>query len=135
MGSIGELKTHRQPGVFEAERGAFVEISRRLKLFFAKVQVDKATGCWKWTGAVRRWSREPWDGGYGAFWDGDRVVRAHVWLYRVYFGDLDAGQVLLHQCDERRCVNVFQHIRPGSQAENIVDMVMKGRAKFFKKGN
>lgn len=112
-----------------------MEISSRLKLFFAKVQVNHATGCWIWTAAVRRWSKEPWDGGYGAFWDGEKMVRAHVWLYRVYFGDLGAGQVLLHECDERRCVNVFQHIKPGTQLENVEDMIKKGRAKFSRKSS
>jgi hypothetical protein len=102
-------------------------ISERLKLFMRKVWFGPLTGCWYWTGAISRWKREPWDGGYGAFWDGDKVVRAHVWLYRRIVGEIPAGQVLLHGCDNRRCVNVLKHIRPGTQLENVKDMVAKGR--------
>jgi hypothetical protein len=34
--------------------------------FWKKVRVDTITGCWIWKASVRRWSREPWDGGYMA---------------------------------------------------------------------
>ena len=105
----------------------------RLRLFLAKVWVGPLTGCWHWTGAIRRWSREPWDGGYGAFWDGEKVVRAHVWLYRQLHGEVPAGQLLLHDCDNRRCVNVVDHIYPGTQKQNVEDMIAKGRASFSRK--
>lgn len=104
--------------------------SKRLKLFMTKVWVGPLTGCWHWTGALRRWSREPWDGGYGAFWDGEKVVRAHVWFYRQLIGEVPDGQVLLHDCDNRACVNVAAHIYPGTQKQNVQDMIAKGRAAF-----
>lgn len=100
----------------------------RLGLFLDKIWIGPLTGCWYWTGAIRRWSREPWDGGYGAFWDGERVVRAHVWFYRQLVGEIPAGKVLLHECDNRRCVNVVRHIRPGTQRQNVADMLAKGRS-------
>ena len=100
----------------------------RLSLFFSKVWRGPLTGCWHWTGALRTWSREPWDGGYGAFWNGAKVVRAHVWLYRQLVGEVPAGKVLLHGCDNRKCVNVMYHIYPGTQAENVQDMIEKGRS-------
>jgi len=100
----------------------------RLRLFFGKIWIGPITGCWHWTGAIRRWSREPWDGGYSAFWDGRGVVRGHIWLWRQYFGEIPAGQVLLHDCDNRRCVNIFRHIRLGTQHENVKDMLAKGRS-------
>lgn len=102
----------------------------RLQLFYKHVWKGPLTGCWHWTGALRRWSKEPWDGGYGAFWDGSKVVRAHVWLYKQLIGAIPAGQVLLHSCDNRKCVNVFDHIKPGTQKQNVEDMIAKGRASF-----
>ncbi len=97
--------------------------------FICKVDMSAAGGCWLWTGAVRRWSREPWDGGYGAFWHQGKVVRAHVFCFWWLFGAVPDGKVLLHHCDNRRCVNVVDHVRPGTQQENIRDMVTKRRAR------
>jgi hypothetical protein len=105
----------------------------RLKFFYNHVWKGPLTGCWHWTGALRRWSKEPWDGGYGAFWDGTKVVRAHVWLYRQLIGEIPAGKVLLHSCDNRKCVNVFDHITPGTQKQNVEDMIAKGRASFCRR--
>lgn len=104
-------------------------IRDRLRLFLSKIWVGPLTGCWHWTGALRRWSKEPWDGGYAAFWDGERVVRGHVWIYQQLVGEVPPGKVLLHSCDNRKCVNVIDHIKPGTQLENIEDMVRKGRAR------
>lgn len=107
-----------------------MDAGERLLLFFQKVKIGSIARCWTWTGAIRTWSKEPWDGGYGAFWDGERVVRAHVWLYRQLVGPVKPGKVLLHDCDNRRCVNVITHIYPGTQLQNVKDMIKKGRASF-----
>lgn len=112
-----------------------MDTDSRLKLFLRKVWFGPLTGCWHWTGALRTWSKEPWDGGYGAFWDGEKVVRAHVWLYQRLIGEIPAGQVLLHDCDNRKCVNVASHIYPGTQKQNVQDMIKKGRASFFRKSS
>lgn len=79
--------------------------------------------------------QEFWDGGYGAFWDGEKVVRAHVWLYRQLIGEIPVGQVLFHDCDNRRCVNVVAHIYPGTQKQNVQDMIEKGRASFSRESS
>lgn len=103
--------------------------------FWKKVRVSRRTGCWNWTGALRTWNREPWDGKYGAFWMNGRVHRAHKVAYRIMFGEVPEGKVLLHSCDNRRCVNVLRHVRPGTQLQNVLDMVRKGRQRngFSKK--
>ncbi len=95
--------------------------------FIEKVDLHAPGGCWNWTASTRRWRREPWDGGYGAFWWKGRIVRAHLFAYWFYFGKVPSGKVLLHGCDNRLCVNVIDHVRPGTQLENIADMVKKGR--------
>ena len=91
--------------------------------FLSKVERDQY-GCWIWTAAVRTWSREPWDGGYGAFFVGGRVVRAHKWIYEKLVGPIPPGEVLLHSCDNRRCVCIW-HIQPGTQLQNVRDMLEK----------
>lgn len=96
--------------------------------FLRRIVRSPFTGCWLWAGALSRWKREPWDGGYGQFKVDGRVVRAHRWLYERVVGPVPSGQVLLHTCDRRNCVNVY-HLYPGTQLENIADMVAKGRAK------
>lgn len=101
--------------------------------FWSKVKIDTGTGCWVWTAAISTWSKEPWDGGYGAFKLGSRVVRAHIVAYQIIFGSVPNGKVLLHGCDNRRCVNVLDHIQPGTQAENVKDMLSKGRSSHQRK--
>lgn len=105
--------------------------TREVDRFVEKVDMHAPGGCWLWTGAVRRWNKEPWDGGYGAFWFRGRVVRAHLFAHWWLFGKMPRRKVLLHSCDNRRCVNVVDHVKPGTQLENIEDMVKKGRARFF----
>jgi hypothetical protein len=97
--------------------------------FWSKVKIDPATGCWVWTASVRTWKAEPWDGGYPAFKVGGKVVRGHIFAYQILFGSLPPrGKVLLHDCDNRRCVNVLGHIKPDTQEKNVKDMLAKGRS-------
>lgn len=97
--------------------------------FWSKVKVDLATGCWIWTASVRTWKREPWDGGFGAFFLYGKMERAHKVAYRILFGCWPPkGKVLRHGCDNRRCVNVLAHIQPGTQKQNVQDMIARGRS-------
>lgn len=78
-------------------------------------------GCWPWTGYV-----DP-DTGYGQFWDGTRLVKAH----RFAFGDVPPGLVVDHHCHNmsgcrdvpcahRRCCNPA-HLRAVTQSKNSID--------------
>lgn len=53
-----------------------------------------------------------------------RQGAAHRIAYRQHYGELPP--LLRHTCDNRRCVNPL-HLVPGTQAENMQDMVERGR--------
>lgn len=77
--------------------------------FAALVEVDEATGCWLWTGAIS-------DTGYGNFWLRGGTVLAHRYSW-ARSRALPFGMTLDHLCRVRRCVNPA-HLEPVTQAEN-----------------
>jgi len=82
-------------------------------LFWSKV--EKGSGCWIWQGRVSR------NGGYGQF-----VVRAHRLSVELTSGPIPEGLVVLHLCDNPRCVRP-DHLRVGTSKENTQDAIAKGR--------
>jgi len=86
--------------------------------FWAKVR--KADGCWVWTACVDT-------SGYGKLSVGSREFdRAHRISYRLHHGPIPEGLLVLHRCDNRRCVNPA-HLFLGSIQDNMRDMVSKER--------
>lgn len=85
--------------------------------------VDEDTGCWIWGRA--RFS----SGGYGAVTIGGRTLRAHRVAYEDAKGRIPAGLHVLHSCDRPPCVNP-DHLRVGTNAENIQDRVERGRRTY-----
>jgi hypothetical protein len=75
--------------------------------------------CHLWLGADKR--------AYGKFWDGDKYESAHRVSYRLHKGEIPAGMVVMHTCDVSNCVNP-NHLVLGTQSENVIDCVVKGRA-------
>lgn len=55
-----------------------------------------------------------------------RKLLAHRHIYEQCFGTIKRGNVILHLCDNPKCVNP-EHLRQGTQAENVRDMDRKGR--------
>lgn len=78
--------------------------------------------CWPWTAFCD-------ENGYGIFWDGERITRAHRWSYRRFVGPIPGGLVPDHtchdpaecrlgiECPHRRCVN-WRHLEPVTNREN-----------------
>lgn len=86
---------------------------------------DQEGECWPWTGTtvtVRNLSR-------GILrWDSIQQ-QAHRVAWQITHGPIPAGSVIYHTCDNPICVNV-KHLRCGTQANNIKDMVAKDRQRF-----
>lgn len=72
-------------------------------------------GCLVWTGAVK-------DTGYGALWDGHRVVRPHRWAYEQANGPIPAGVDIDHSCGNRLCCNAA-HLRVATRKQNMENLV------------
>jgi hypothetical protein len=103
---------------------AFVSIPPRngrapVKSFDARLKFDEATGCWNWTGAIDRY-------GYGNVKRAGKNLRAHRYAYEKLIGPIPAGACVLHSCDNPACCNP-DHLRPGSQKDNIRDAIDRGR--------
>ena len=79
--------------------------------------------CWLWTGALDTH-------GYGQFRDDDRQVHAHRFAYEQAYGLIQDGLSVLHDCpdgDRRDCVRP-SHLWLGTTADNMADMVRKGKS-------
>lgn len=85
-----------------------------------KYSLDNNTGCWNWNGCVGTH-------GYGVLTFKQKHYLAHRFYYEKHKGKIPKGKCLLHKCDNRRCVNP-EHLRPGTRAENQLDMKQKGRS-------
>jgi len=88
--------------------------------FWAKV--NKTETCWLWTGA------DDGSEGYGKFEEGGMWHRAHRLSYKWHNGALVPGLVILHNCDNPKCIRP-DHLIQGTQKENMQDMVRRGRAR------
>ncbi|WP_413252757.1 HNH endonuclease [Streptomyces griseoaurantiacus] len=88
--------------------------------------------CWPWVGFIP-------PQGYGQFTADDPVgkrrnYKSHRWLMGHLRGkELEPDEVVLHSCDVRKCCNP-RHLRIATHAENMADMVAKGRGQNQNKG-
>lgn len=76
-------------------------------------------GCWEWTG-----SRD--DDGYGWFWMHGVNLAAHRASWIIHYGEIPAGKLVCHTCDNPPCINP-NHLFVGTQQDNSTDSKVKGR--------
>jgi hypothetical protein len=89
------------------------------KSFDQRLELDEETGCWNWTGA-----KTP--DGYGNLKRGGKSIAAHRYAFEKLVGPIPSGACILHSCDNPACCNP-DHLRVGSQKENIHDAIERGR--------
>lgn len=66
--------------------------------------------------------------GYGLIKRKDGTqLRAHRVAYELAYGEIPSGMFVCHRCDNPRCIRP-SHLFLGSHAENMADMVIKGRS-------
>lgn len=82
-------------------------------------KVNKTEDCWIWMKSK--------DGsGYGTISYLGKVYKAHRLSYELEFGSFDKSLRVLHLCDNPSCIRP-SHLFLGSQSDNMIDMVKKGR--------
>lgn len=85
-------------------------------------------GCKIWMGGLV-------DNRYGAYWDGVKQHRAHVYSYERKHGKVPEGKIVCHTCDTTVCVEE-NHLYAGTHQSNMDDKVNKERqARLFGKDN
>lgn len=75
--------------------------------------------CWLWNKAIA-------DTGYGILNFNGKTIAAHRLSYKLHKGEIPKGLFVMHSCDVRACINP-DHLRLGTNADNVADMVSKGR--------
>ncbi len=87
------------------------------------VMPSDASDCWIWCGAVA-------STGYGALRVAKKTINAHRLALTFKLGREPIGKAL-HSCDNRACCNPM-HLREGSQADNMADMMRRKRHHWFR---
>lgn len=91
--------------------------------FMQKVAISDE--CWLWTASTM-------GNGYGQFNLYGKKVYAHRASYQFFIGPVDDGLKVRHTCDTPRCVRP-DHLKLGTQKENVADMLERGRAWVWTK--
>lgn len=82
--------------------------------FWNKVDKESEEDCWEWTASKRV--------GYGAFKLNNRTYSSHRISFYLTNGEIPEGDMILHKCDNRSCVNP-KHLYSGNRSDNTNDVI------------
>lgn len=100
------------------------------KRFWEKVKIGLPDDCWEFTGGLNK--------GYGVFSIESRAIIAHRVSWMMLRGPIPKGKLVLHKCDNRKCVNP-NHLYIGTYSDNNYDRSMRyigriGKVSRFHEG-
>lgn len=58
----------------------------------------------------------------------------HRYVYELFKGNIPKNYVIMHECDNKLCINP-DHLKIGTQQDNMNDMKNKGKSPKSSKGN
>lgn len=93
------------------------------KRFYDRAFPEPNSGCWLWTGKLRKNGTNTY--GIGRYNGQDKL--AHRVSYEIHYGPIPKGLVVRHKCNNSYCVNP-EHLELGTHEENMKDMVASGRS-------
>ncbi len=114
-GSMATGMRPQHPTPQHTKRGGFQVIECRFgderlpSRFWSKVSTCHESGCWLWNGCTSY--------GYGMFYAGSKLRRAHRVSYETLIGPIPDGLQIDHLCRVRNCVNPA-HLEPVTNREN-----------------
>lgn len=90
-----------------------------LELVLERSMPEPMSGCWLWLGYACH-------NGYGRVRFEGKSWLAHRVAWFAHHGPIPEGMHLCHKCDNPGCINPA-HMFVGTQADNVRDMIRKGR--------
>lgn len=104
-------------------RGNGVEFRGKPKAqLLSRISKNPTTGCWNWMGAIFKGSN------YGQFSNralSKSPTTAHRASWEILKGPIPEGKMVLHKCDNRKCVNP-NHLYLGDNSSNMRDRSQRG---------
>jgi len=85
--------------------------------------VDSTSGCWNWTGTLRKNTTKP---PRPILYTNTERVYAHRLAYELFKGPIPPNALICHKCDNTLCVNP-EHLYAGDYLSNVRDMIERNR--------
>lgn len=94
-------------------------MNEKIKQRFSRKFRILESECWEWLSTLHR-------DGYGKFWIDGKNIQAHRVSYRIFISEIPIDNMILHTCDNRKCVNP-KHLYAGTAKQNYQDAVVRRR--------